>query len=137
MRKIGIVFCYLVTLLPCNSVLAQGTVDDYNRAYSLQKKFSSQNVYHWAQNIRWVDSTHVFHYSVQTPEGQQFIIYDADTQDKTIYDSEKDMNEMLETLRPNIQNRPRRFGPPPYGEGARGGATPFRQPQRHWMEVDE
>ena len=137
MRKIGIVFCYLVTLLPCNSVHAQGTVDDYNRAYSLQKKFSSQNVYHWAQNIRWVDSTHVFHYSVQTPEGQQFIIYDADTQDKTIYDSEKDMNEMLETLRPNIQNRPRRFGPPPYGGGARGGATPFRQPQRHWMEVDE
>ena len=133
--------CYFVTLLLCSFVsaspcLAQGTVDDYNRAYSLSAKFNAQNVYHWAQNVRWVDSTHVFHYSVQTPEGQRFIVFDADKNSKQEYTSEKEMNEALAAIRPASKERQHRFGPPPTG-GSRRGTTPFRQPQRHWMEVDE
>ena len=133
-------FRYFVTLLFCyfvsSSSLAQGTVDDYNRAYSLQTKFSAQNVYHWAQNVRWVDSTHVFHYSVQTPEGQRFILFDVDKNSKQEFASDKELNDALAAIRPPQQDRPRRFGPPSMG-GGRGGRTPFRQPQRHWMEVDE
>ena len=133
--------CYFVTLLLCSFVsaspcLAQGTVDDYNRAYSLYAKFNAQNVYHWAQNVRWVDSTHVFHYSVQTPEGLRFIVFDADKNSKQEYTSEKEMNEALAAIRPASKERQHRFGPPPTG-GSRRGTTPFRQPQRHWMEVDE
>ena len=133
--------CYFVTLLLCSFVsaspcFAQGTVDDYNRAYSLYAKFNAQNVYHWAQNVRWVDSTHVFHYSVQTPEGQRFIVFDADKNSKQEYTSEKEMNEALAAIRPASKERQHRFGPPPTGGGQRG-TTPFRQPQRHWMEVDE
>ncbi|MBR0526743.1 MAG: prolyl oligopeptidase family serine peptidase [Prevotella sp.] len=135
-----VVPCYFVTLLFCYFAalpsLAQGTVDDYNRAYSLQTKFSAQNVYHWAQNVRWVDSTHVFHYSVQTPEGQRFILFDVDKNSKQEFASDKELNDALAAIRPPQQDRPRRFGPPPMG-GGRGGRTPFRQPQRHWMEVDE
>ena len=135
-----VVPCYFVTLLLCYFVtlssLAQGTVDDYNRAYSLQAKFSAQNVYHWAQNVRWVDSTHVFHYSVQTPEGQCFILFDVDKNSKQEFASDKELNDALAAIRPPQQDRPRRFGPPPTG-GSRRGASPFRQPQRHWMEVDE
>ena len=127
-----VVFCYFAAL----SSLAQGTVDDYNRAYSLQTKFSAQNVYHWAQNVRWVDSTHVFHYSVQTPEGQRFILFDVDKNSKQEFASDKELNDALAAIRPPQQDRPRRFGPPSMG-GGRGGRTPFRQPQRHWMEVDE
>ncbi len=127
-----VVLCYLVAL----PSLAQGTVDDYNRAYSLQTKFSAQNVYHWAQNVRWVDSTHVFHYSVQTPEGQRFILFDVDKNSKQEFASDKELNDALAAIRPPQQDRPRRFGPPPTG-GSRRGASPFRQPQRHWMEVDE
>ena len=133
-------FRYFVTLLFCyfvsSSSLAQGTVDDYNRAESLQTKFSAQNVYHWAQNVRWVDSTHVFHYSVQTPEGQRFILFDVDKNSKQEFASDKELNDALAAIRPPQQDRPRRFGPPPTG-GSRRGASPFRQPQRHWMEVDE
>ena len=133
-------FRYFVTLLLCYFAalpsLAQGTVDDYNRAYSLQTKFSAQNVYHWAQNVRWVDSTHVFHYSVQTPEGQRFILFDVDKNSKQEFASDKELNDALAAIRPPQQDRPRRFGPPSMG-GGRGGRTPFRQPQRHWMEVDE
>ena len=127
-----VVLCYFVAL----PSLAQGTVDDYNRAYSLQTKFSAQNVYHWAQNVRWVDSTHVFHYSVQTPEGQRFILFDVDKNSKQEFASDKELNDALAAIRPPQQDRPRRFGPPSMG-GGRGGRTPFRQPQRHWMEVDE
>ena len=127
-----VVFCYLAAL----PSLAQGTVEDYNRAYSLQTKFSAQNVYHWAQNVRWVDSTHVFHYSVQTPEGQRFILFDVDKNSKQEFASDKELNDALAAIRPPQQDRPRRFGPPPTG-GSRRGASPFRQPQRHWMEVDE
>ena len=133
-------FRYFVTLLFCYFAalpsLAQGTVDDYNRAYSLQTKFSAQNVYHWAQNVRWVDSTHVFHYSVQTPDGQRFILFDVDKNSKQEFASDKELNDALAAIRPPQQDRPRRFGPPSMG-GGRGGRTPFRQPQRHWMEVDE
>ena len=136
--KLG-VLCYAVTLFLSYFVslpsLAQGTVDDYNRAYSLQSKFSAKNVYHWAQNVRWVDSTHVFHYSVQTAEGQQFVVFDAEKGSREVYASEKEMNEALAAIRPPQQDRPRRFGPP--AGGNRRGTTPFRQPQRHWMEVDE
>ena len=135
--KLG-VLCYAVTLLLCYFVslpsLAQGTVDDYNRAYSLQSKFSAKNVYHWAQNVRWVDSTHVFHYSVQTAEGQ-FVVFDAEKGSREVYASEKEMNEALAAIRPPQQDRSRRFGPP--AGGSRRETTPFRQPQRHWMEVDE
>ena len=130
---VTLLLCSFVSASPC---LAQGTVDDYNRAYSLSAKFNAQNVYHWAQNVRWVDSTHVFHYSVQTPEGQRFIVFDADKNSKQEYTSEKEMNEALAAIRPASKERQHRFGPPPTG-GSRRGTTPFRQPQRHWMEVDE
>ena len=133
-------FRYFVTLLFCYFAalpsLAQGTVDDYNRAYSLQTKFSAQNVYHWAQNVRWVDSTHVFHYSVQTPEGQRFILFDVDKNSKQEFASDKELNDALAAIRPVVSDRPRRRGTPPFGGGG-GGRSPFRQPQRHWMEVDE
>ena len=123
-----VVPCYFVTLLLCYLValpsLAQGTVDDYNRAYSLQTKFSAQNVYHWAQNVRWVDSTHVFHYSVQTPEGQRFILFDADKNSKQEFASDKELNDALAAIRPPQQDRPRRFGPPPTGESEGGFSLP-------------
>lgn len=38
---------------------AQGTKEDYKRAYSLESKFGEQNVRHWAHRIAWKDSTHV------------------------------------------------------------------------------
>ena len=73
---------------------------------------------------------------MQTPEGQRFILFDVDKNSKQEFASDKELNDALAAIRPPQQDRPRRFGPPPMG-GGRGGRTPFRQPQRHWMEVDE
>ncbi len=51
-----ITLLFLFAGLPAN---AQGTKEDYKRAYSLESKFGEQNVRHWAHRIAWKDSTHV------------------------------------------------------------------------------
>ena len=101
---------------------AQGTLEDYNRAYSLTGKFSNSNVYHWAQNIEWKDSSNILYYSVQTPEGQRFVTVNADNLSTQTYDSEQKMKEALNIVPRNRDRRGQRFG---------------RQRERHWMEVDE
>ena len=110
----------MTLLLASGSAMAQGTVDDYNRAYGLRTKFSSDSVYHWARQTAWKDSTHVLHYQISTPQGKQYITYDVDKSEMQTYKSWEDMNKAL-----GIRPRP-------------GFKAPFgRQPQHHWMEVDE
>lgn len=102
------------------SVSSQGTLADYNRAYSLRQKFSSDSVYHWARNIEWKDSTHLFHYTISTPEGKRYIVYDADKGTSHSYNSKEAMDAAL-----GMKSAPK--PKPVYG----------RHHQRHWMEVDE
>ena len=130
-------FLILILSISVLPAFSQGTVQDYKRAYSLVDKFKSDNVYHWAQAIQWHDSTHVFHYSIQTPEGKKFISFDADQNQKWVFDSEREMRESLQSSQENRGrqrfNRPRRTET----ETGWGNNGPFRQKQRHWMEVDE
>lgn len=99
---------------------AQGTVADYNRAYALRQKFSSDSVFHWAHNVAWKDSTHTFYYYISTPEGRRYVVCDADKGTSESYDSEEAMNRAL-GIKPKPQPQP------VYG----------RRHQPHWMEVDE
>ncbi len=100
----------IVALMMATATSAQGTADDYRRAYALQEKFKSQNVRHWAHSVTWKDSTHLFTYWTDTDNGQQYFEYDADTQTR-------------KEVAPPPKTEPRhRFG---------------RHHQRHWMEVDE
>lgn len=127
-------FLILILSISVLPAFSQGTVQDYKRAYSLVDKFKSDNVYHWAQAIQWHDSTHVFHYSIQTPEGKKFISFDADQNQKRVFDSEREMRESLESSQENRGRQ--RFNRPRRTETGWGNG-PFRQKQRHWMEVDE
>ena len=43
---------------------AQGTIDDYKRAYSLYNKFNATHVYGNAENIKW-EGNGIFHYTVR------------------------------------------------------------------------
>lgn len=52
---------------------AQGTVEDYKRAYSLYEKFNATQVYDDPADIRW-DGKTTFHYSVYTPEGTDYYV---------------------------------------------------------------
>ena len=102
------------------SAAAQGTVEDYNRAYALKTTFSADSVFNWARNIAWRDSSHVLHYQISTPQGKQYVVYDADKAASSIFNSKEEMDKAL-----GIKPRPAR--------------KPHFKPQRerHWMEVDE
>ena len=115
--------------LAATAVRAQGTAADYKRAYGLYEKFQSKNVYHWAHDIAWVDSSSVFHYYIDTPDGRRFITYNAASGATDTYTSEGDMRKAL----PAREHR----GEGPWGQWHRGGDDPFRHPSRHWMETDD
>ena len=111
-----------ISLLPLLSspTLAQGTLDDYNRAYALRRAFSPDSVLHWARHIQWVDSSHTLTYDIITPNGPQFLALNADTQTPTPYTSRAERDKAL-GLTPHPPPQPR------YG----------RHKEPHWMEVDE
>ena len=102
------------------SAAAQGTVEDYNRAYALKTTFSADSVFNWARNIAWRDSSHVLHYQISTPQGKRYVVYDADKATSSIFNSREELDKAL-----GIKPRPAR--------------KPHFKPQRerHWMEVDE
>ena len=52
---------------------AQGTLEDYRRAYSLYEKFNATQVYNDPADIRW-DGKTTFHYSVYTPVGTDYYV---------------------------------------------------------------
>ena len=102
------------------SAAAQGTIEDYNRAYALKTTFSADSVFNWARNIAWRDSSHVLHYQISTPQGKRYVVYDADKATSSIFNSREELDKAL-----GIKPRPAR--------------KPHFKPQRerHWMEVDE
>ena len=102
------------------SAAAQGTVEDYNRAYALKTTFSADSVFNWARNIAWRDSSHVLHYQISTPQGKQYVVYDADKATSSIFNSREELDKAL-----GIKPRPAR----------KPHFKPHRE--RHWMEVDE
>ena len=91
-------------------VAAQGTAEDYRRAYALYDQLKSSNVYHWAHDVRWKDSTHVFSYRIDAPDGPQYYNYNADS-----------------LLKKAVPPPPAQMPKPRFG----------RHQERHWMEVDE
>ena len=99
---------------------SQGTLADYQRAYSLYDKFKADNVYHWARNVAWKDSSSLVGYDIQTAEGRQWITYDAVNGQRNVFANEADHRKAMGMKTPR-QRKPA-FG---------------RQHQRHWMEVDE
>lgn len=118
-RKLTSSLCLLLASI--SPLHAQGTLDDYNRAYSLSAAFSSSKVYHWAHDVAWKDSTTLYHYYIDTPEGRRYVVGDATDESATsVYQTEQEMNEAL-GIKPRQRHKPR-FG---------------RQHEPHWMEVDE
>lgn len=111
---------YLSLLFVVTSARAQGTLDDYNRAYSLRTKLNTDSVMGWARQTAWCDSSHVLHYEVNTLEGKRFVTYDADLDISQRYTTKAEMEQVL-----NIAPQPK--PQPQFG----------RVHEKHWMEVDE
>ena len=62
---------------------AQGTVEDFKRAYALAKTFSSENVYY--SNVRpvWIKKSDSFWYIRDTPQGSVYVVTDANKKTRT------------------------------------------------------
>ena len=104
------------------TTMAQGTAADYRRAYSLYDKFKREKVDHWAHDIHWYDSTYVFSYYIDTPDGRRYKTGNALDGTVNTYASESDMLKALGKSKDVPRATP---------------SSPFRQHEHHWMETDD
>ena len=150
------VLCVLVSA----TALAQGTVDDYRRAFASREKFGSQNIYYSDVSPNWIKGTQRFWYVRNTPEGKVYVAVDADKRERTnLFDHEALAKRLKEATGKNAD--PKRLSLQRLTvDGKKGrlsfeyagyrfdylpsedkltdkGAVPAPKPQRHWMERDD
>lgn len=142
------------------TISAQGTIEDYNRAYSQRESYADKQVYFHHVNPTWIGDSHKFWYVRNTPEGEKYVIVDADKSERTsLLDenklaaklstasgksvdakkmgiSETQLNESQDTLRFT-------YAGSYWAYAIKGnnleqtGIVPPPVLERHWMEVDD
>ena len=151
----------IAMLLSGGMAFAQGTVDDYNRAYALREKFSANKVFYSNVTPQWIEGTHQFWYVRNTPEGRIYVSVNADKKNrKELFDHKRLASALsnasgkevkpeaiqLERLRvnPSLDTLRFVFGNQRWMYATRKnqlvneGALPDRNaPQKHWMERDD
>lgn len=63
---------------------AQGTVEDYRRAFDAPQRFSADLVYHSGVEAHWVGATHRFWYRNHTPQSDEYVVVDADARTRSL-----------------------------------------------------
>ena len=150
----------LAMLLSGGMAFAQGSVEDYNRAYELRKKFGAKQVYYANVAPQWIDGTHHFWYVRETPEGRIYVVVDADKKSrKELFDHRKlatalsqasgkevkadalqpqrlRVNRTLDTLHFVLANHRYTYAVKK-NQLTDEGALPTPPKQKHWMEVDD
>ena len=87
MKKLLIIAALAVSAL---QMYAQGTVEDYKRAFSLAEKFSANKVYYSNVRPTWIEDTHDFWYVRHTPQGDEYVLVNADKKTKKpLFDQKK------------------------------------------------
>lgn len=66
-----------IALLISGYAAAQGTTEDYNRAYSLRKAFNAKQVYYSQVYPTWNENGKFFWYVRNTPDGPVYVKVDA------------------------------------------------------------
>ena len=93
-------------LTAAGSLMAQGTAEDYKRAYSLRGKFTSDKVYYSGVSPRWIGDTHAFWYVRHTPEGDRYVKVNADKQTRTdLFDHEKLADALARSLNRKVDSK--------------------------------
>ena len=149
-------------LAGAGNLVAQGTVEDYKRAYSLRGKFTSDKVYYSGVSPRWIGDTHTFWYVRHTPEGDRYVKVDANKQTRTdLFNHDKlatalakstgrkvdgkrlnlqslSVNDRQDTLRFQYDGKNFTYAIKKNRLEDKGRIHyPQRGQQRHWMEVDD
>lgn len=160
MKKYFLRIALPLMLLSSGPAFAQGTLEDYNRAYSLRQKFSGYQVYHSDVNPHWVTGTSSFWYLQRTPQGNEYLLVDADRQTRRpLFVRDSLAVQLQQSLGRNVdaRNLPLdkgnleasldvfRFVCDGYNwryeiaanRLTREGKVPPRRKGRHWMETDD
>ena len=123
-------------MLACASIMvvsvaasAQGTVEDYNRAYGLASRFSQDKVLNTVQRVQWTENGTTLYYQTNTANGPVFVSVNAEKGTRKTYTSQADLNKALGIKQnaPAVPSFPQR------------GFTPskFEPQEPHWATVDE
>ena len=154
------VLLFALGSMSCISLWAQGTVEDYNRAYALREKFNAKHVLYAGVVPHWVDQTSAFWYVRQTEKGKEYVKVDAASKKRTaLFDQQKmaaaltekagseinaynlplqncRLNISLDTLRFQLDGKFWAYSIK-NNRLLDEGAIPPRGKERHWMEVDD
>lgn len=154
------VLLFALGSMSCTSLWAQGTVEDYNRAYALREKYNAKHVLYAGVVPHWVDQTSAFWYVRQTEKGKEYVKVDAASKKRTaLFDQQKmasaltekagreinaynlplqncRLNISLDTLRFQLDGKFWAYSIK-NNRLLDEGAIPSRGKERHWMEVDD
>lgn len=154
------VLLFALGSMSCTSLWAQGTVEDYNRAYELREKYNAKHVLYAGVVPHWVDQTSAFWYVRQTEKGKEYVKVDAASKKRTaLFDRQKmaaaltekagreinaynlplqncRLNISLDTLRFQLDGKFWAYSIK-NNRLLDEGAIPPRGKERHWMEVDD
>lgn len=154
------VLLFALGSMSCTSLWAQGTVEDYNRAYELREKYNAKHVLYAGVVPHWVDQTSAFWYVRQTEKGKEYVKVDAASKTRTaLFDQQKmaaaltekagreinaynlplqncRLNISLDTLRFQLDGKFWAYSIK-NNRLLDEGAIPPRGKERHWMEVDD
>lgn len=154
------VWLFALGSMSCISLWAQGTVEDYNRAYALREKYNAKHVLYAGVVPHWVDQTSAFWYVRQTEKGKEYVKVDAASKKRTaLFDQQKmaaaltekagreinaynlplqncRLNISLDTLRFQLDGKFWAYSIK-NNRLLDEGAIPPRGKERHWMEVDD
>lgn len=158
--KVGKLGWLVAMFLSGGMAIAQGTADDYRRAYALKEKFSADKVFYSNVNPQWIEGTHQFWYVRNTPDGHLYVSVDADKKArKELFDSHRlakalgaasgkevkpealalghlSVSKGLDTLH-FVFNNQRWMYASRKNQLVNEGALPLPPKQKHWMEVDD
>lgn len=147
-------------LLSTGALSAQGTAEDYRRAYHLRSAFSANNVYYDHMNPHWTGCGGDFWYIRNTPDGETYVkvhaasavhasLLDAsqlaealrgqgikDVNDRWLNLSECSVTASTDTLR-FCRNGRYWLYDIPANHLEQTGTVPPSAPARHWMEVSD
>ena len=76
--KVNKILLALAFILTGGTAWAQGSLEDYQRAYSMRQKYGMDKVLNLNVMPQWIEGTHSFWYLQQTPQGRNYLLVDAD-----------------------------------------------------------
>lgn len=87
---------FLCLLAYTGLAFAQGTTDDYKRAFAIPAKFQDK-VFYSDVRPQWIEDTHTCWYIRNTPEGKEYVLTDADKKTRFPLFDHKKLAEKLKT----------------------------------------